>query len=183
MTMIMLTVRALAMQWTLTLERSTSSMQTPSTSGAGGDVPASQQIAAANEDLPRKRRKITLRERRLQETMAQTRNDLTSDAAVLTALDAEWARFTTQEGAWRVDECVFSKWRSLSSVYPLLSIVARKYLAAPGAQVCCERLFNPAGDLITKKRTRMAPRRVRASIRSRKNGPKVGTLLQNAELI
>jgi len=43
-------------------------------------------------------------------------------------------------------------WLKLTSVYPTLSIIARKYLAVVGTSVPSERLFSRAGNILTDSR-------------------------------
>jgi len=45
----------------------------------------------------------------------------------------------------------------LTSVYPTLSIIARKYLAVVGTSVPSERLFLRAGNILTDSRNRLSP--------------------------
>jgi hypothetical protein len=47
-------------------------------------------------------------------------------------------------------------WDENEHLYPHLAKVARDYLAIPGSSVPSERVFSRAGDLITKKRNRLA---------------------------
>jgi hypothetical protein len=50
------------------------------------------------------------------------------------------------------------KWWDLHELeYPHLAKVARDYAGIPGSSVPSERVFSRAGDLITKKRNRLAP--------------------------
>ncbi|XP_025996385.1 zinc finger BED domain-containing protein 4 [Solenopsis invicta] len=48
-------------------------------------------------------------------------------------------------------------WLKLTSVYPTLSIIARKYLAIVGTSVPSERLFSRAGNILTDSRNRLSP--------------------------
>lgn len=48
-------------------------------------------------------------------------------------------------------------WKENGSRYPILSLMARKYLGIPATSVPCERLFSTAGMIITKQRARMTP--------------------------
>src|SRR5436189_271238 len=43
------------------------------------------------------------------------------------------------------------------SKFPILSNLARKYLAVSATSTASERLFSDAGNLLTNKRTRMKP--------------------------
>jgi hypothetical protein len=47
-------------------------------------------------------------------------------------------------------------WRSNSSKYPRLSILARRYLAIPGTSVPSERIFSKAGLILSKLRNRLS---------------------------
>jgi hypothetical protein len=43
-------------------------------------------------------------------------------------------------------------WRAKSEMFPILSIIAQKYLGIPATSVASERLFSDAGNHITAKR-------------------------------
>lgn len=43
-------------------------------------------------------------------------------------------------------------WKINSQKYPILSILARRYLAIPATSVPSERIFSQEDDIITKKR-------------------------------
>jgi zinc finger BED domain-containing protein 1 (E3 SUMO-protein ligase ZBED1) len=46
-------------------------------------------------------------------------------------------------------------WRERAANYPLLSVVARKWLAVPASSAASERMFSSAGLTVSKKRTRL----------------------------
>lgn len=46
-------------------------------------------------------------------------------------------------------------WKSRASAYPLMAVVARKWLAVPASSAASERLFSKAGLTVTDKRTRL----------------------------
>lgn len=48
-------------------------------------------------------------------------------------------------------------WLRLASVYPTLSVIAKKYLAIVGTSVPSERLFSRAGNILTDSRNRLSP--------------------------
>lgn len=48
-------------------------------------------------------------------------------------------------------------WSRLASVYPTLSVIAKKYLAIVGTSVPSERLFSRAGNILTDSRNRLSP--------------------------
>jgi hypothetical protein len=47
-------------------------------------------------------------------------------------------------------------WRDNRASYPVLAILARKYLAIPATSVASERVFSFSGNMITDKRTRLS---------------------------
>lgn len=51
-------------------------------------------------------------------------------------------------------------WRERASAYPLLSVVARKWLAVPASSAASERVFSSAGLTVSKKRTCLKADRV-----------------------
>lgn len=48
-------------------------------------------------------------------------------------------------------------WKVNGGKYPILSLLAEKYLGVPATSVPCERLFSIAGQVITKQRCRLHP--------------------------
>ena len=51
-------------------------------------------------------------------------------------------------------------WKEHSQQFPLMAEVAKKYLCIPATQISCERVFSSGGNVVSKHRTRMAPKRV-----------------------
>lgn len=46
-------------------------------------------------------------------------------------------------------------WTNLASIYPTLSVIAKKYLIIVGTSVPSERLFSRAGNILTDSRNRL----------------------------
>ncbi len=53
--------------------------------------------------------------------------------------------------------CPFKWWASQESRFPILSQLAKKYLAIPATSASSERLFSDAGNIITVRRTNLLP--------------------------
>ncbi|CAB5359578.1 unnamed protein product [Rhizophagus irregularis] len=56
-----------------------------------------------------------------------------------------------------VSTCPFKWWASQESRFPILSQLAKKYLAIPATSAASERLFSDAGNVMTVKRTNLSP--------------------------
>lgn len=54
-------------------------------------------------------------------------------------------------------QCPLEGWGLHKNAFPTVAIVARRLLGIPATSVASERLFSKAGDVITKKRNRLAP--------------------------
>jgi len=66
-------------------------------------------------------------------------------------------------------------WRSRNaSRFPLMSKLAKKYLAPPPSSVASERLFSTAGDVLTDNRNRLLPERAEELIFLKVNMPLLG---------
>ncbi|CAB4400201.1 unnamed protein product [Rhizophagus irregularis] len=55
-----------------------------------------------------------------------------------------------------VSTCPFKWWASQESQFPILSQLAKKYLAIPATSAASERLFSDAGNVMTVKRTNLS---------------------------
>jgi hypothetical protein len=51
----------------------------------------------------------------------------------------------------------FTWWHEREEKFPILSILAKKYLSVYACSTSSERLFSDAGNLLTEKRTRISP--------------------------
>jgi len=63
----------------------------------------------------------------------------------------------TEAPAKPIAECPLSQWAKNQATDPSVAAVARHMLAIPATSVSSERLFSKAGDVLTKKRNRLAP--------------------------
>ena len=60
-------------------------------------------------------------------------------------------------------------WRSNSSLFPLLSNLAKKYLSVPGISVLSERIFSKGGNIVDPFRSHLKPDNVNILIFLSKN--------------
>jgi len=72
---------------------------------------------------------------------------------VITA-DAEYEAYLI-EPPIQLHEDPLVWWRTNRDRFPTIARLARKYLAIPATSVTCERIFSDAGNIITKKRSRL----------------------------
>ena len=64
-------------------------------------------------------------------------------------------------------------WRQNNTRFPLLSVLAAKYMAVPPTSVASERLFSTAGDVLTDSRSRLLPQKAEQLIFLKINLPLV----------
>lgn len=84
---------------------------------------------------------------------AQDQQSQQSDVLSLTDLaEAELAKYMAAPCQPRASDPL-TWWRDNAARFPLLSVAARRYLAAPATSVPSERLFSSAGDISDDKRT------------------------------
>ena len=55
-------------------------------------------------------------------------------------------------------------WKKNGYKYPILSILARRYLAIPSTSATIERIFSLSSNIITKKRNRLSSTNIRTTI-------------------
>ncbi|CAB5383759.1 unnamed protein product [Rhizophagus irregularis] len=67
------------------------------------------------------------------------------------------------------DDCPLTWWRINKTRFPVLSKLARKYLAIPATSTLSERLFSEAGNVMTIKRTQLAPNMLENLVFCKKN--------------
>lgn len=62
------------------------------------------------------------------------------------------------------NEDVILWWKTNATCLPILSGMARVYLAPPGTSTASEKVFSSAGDLISEKRTRLSSESIQAGM-------------------
>jgi hypothetical protein len=67
-------------------------------------------------------------------------------------------------------------WQKQEESFPILSKLAKKYLAVYACSTSNERLFSDAGNLLTAKRTRMSPKLLKRIIFLKRNGKYVDSI-------
>jgi hypothetical protein len=70
----------------------------------------------------------------------------------------------------------FEWWVNKKSKYPVLSRLARIYLAVPATSTPSERLFSDAGNLLTAKRSRMDPELFKRIMFLKRNASKINNI-------
>ena len=60
-------------------------------------------------------------------------------------------------------------WKTKQDTFPIISKLARRYLAVPASSVPSERVFSVAGTIVNKKRSRLTPSHVATLIFLNKN--------------
>jgi len=72
------------------------------------------------------------------------------------------------------DDCPLIWWKTNKTRFPVLSKLAKKYLAVPATSTPSERLFSEAGNVMTIKRTQLAPNMLENLVFCKKNWRLVG---------
>jgi hypothetical protein len=75
-------------------------------------------------------------------------------------IEPEWKRWMKEPVMPRNTD-VLKYWAAKQCQYPTIARIAKDHLAIPATSTESERLFSVAGDIITKKRNRLAPSTVR----------------------
>lgn len=73
-----------------------------------------------------------------------------------------------------LDDCPLLWWKTNKARFPILSKLARKYLAIPATSTPSERLFSEAGNVVTIKRTQLLPNTLENLVFCKKNWHLVG---------
>lgn len=80
-----------------------------------------------------------------------------------------------------VNTCPFKWWASQSSRFPILSQLAKKYLAIPASSAASERLFSDAGNVMTARRINLLPSTFEHLIFCKRNWHLVGRIFPESE--
>lgn len=65
-----------------------------------------------------------------------------------------------QEQSISIDKNPLEWWKSNVCKYPLISLIARRYMSVQATSVASERVFSVAGDILTAKRSQLAAENV-----------------------
>ena len=71
-------------------------------------------------------------------------------------IQLEFERYLADPAA-DIKSCALDWWKTNKKRFPVLGILAKKYLGVMSTSVPCERLFSDAGNIITAKRNRLSP--------------------------
>ncbi len=74
-----------------------------------------------------------------------------------TPVDIEIDNYKAEPGCASVKDCPLEWWKTHDQKFPILSRLAKKYLAIPATSVPSERVFSDGTNIITKKRASMDP--------------------------
>lgn len=74
--------------------------------------------------------------------------------------EVEWRRWLKESGVDRYTN-ILKYWQAKQFQYPVISRIARDYLAIPASSAASERIFSVGGDIVTKKRNRLLPSTLR----------------------
>ena len=89
--------------------------------------------------------------------MAGSSKKMESCLSLEEQLDTEISRYKGEE---HTDKSPLLWWSSFKGRYPLLTQLAKHYLAIPATSVSCERVFSEAGHVVNKKRSCLLPSNV-----------------------
>jgi hypothetical protein len=81
-----------------------------------------------------------------------------------------------------IDICPFKWWGSQASNFPILSELAKKYLAIPATSAASERLFSDAGNVMTVRRTSLLPSTFEHLVFCKRNWRIIGRIFPESEL-
>ena len=77
--------------------------------------------------------------------------------------------------------CPFKWWASQESRFPILSQLARKYLAIPASSAPSERLFSDAGNIMTIRRSNLLPSTFEHLVFCKRNWRLVGKIFSESD--
>ena len=76
---------------------------------------------------------------------------------------------------------ILAWWHYYQKMLPILSSLARMILAIPASSVKSERTFSTCGNLVTQKRTRLAPNKIEELVITKENWRKVETFKKDTD--
>jgi hypothetical protein len=80
-----------------------------------------------------------------------------------------------------IKTCPFKWWASQESHFPILSQLAKKYLAIPATSAASERLFSDAGNIMTVRRTNLLPSTFEHLVFCKRNWHLVGSMFPESK--
>jgi hypothetical protein len=126
-------------------------------------------------------------EKRQELSTIQQQQSLSPDNTINSLLQDIFANRRRRERQDEIDEymmieeidvstCPFKWWASQESRFPILSQLAKKYLAIPATSAASERLFSDAGNVMTVKRTNLSPTTFEHLIFCKRNWHLIGSI-------
>lgn len=140
-----------------------SGTSTPANTAAGAEEPQADSTAPLSSTKSALQSLLDDDSDHESDTDASATNAVLSEQMLRERCDAELG-FYKQVTRLELGKNPLEWWKENAKYYPLLSPVARKWLAVPASSAASERLFSAAGLVVTSKRTRLKSEKVESLV-------------------